>query len=77
MKVRMSDLIVNYFVDKYGKQTINIVLLHFDIIDSATITDKYGKRMPIIPEVFGHIVSNPEFRINRETSQLQKDFKTA
>jgi hypothetical protein len=65
MKVRMTDLIVNYFVDKFGKQTINLVLLHFDVIDKATIRSKNGKRIPIVPEVFGHIISNPEFRITR------------
>jgi hypothetical protein len=44
MKVRMTDLILNYFVDKQGKQTINLILLHFDMIDNASIKDKHGKR---------------------------------
>lgn len=44
MKVRMTDLIINYFVDKLGKQTINLILLHFDMIDRATIKDKHGRR---------------------------------
>jgi hypothetical protein len=44
MKIRMTDMIVNYFVDKTGKQTINLILLHFDMIDNATIKDKNGKR---------------------------------
>ena len=62
----MTDLILNYFADKFGKQTINVILLNFDMIDKATIKNKRGKRVPIVPEVFSHIVSNPEFRIRRE-----------
>jgi hypothetical protein len=79
MKVRMTDLILNYFVDKQGKQTIKIILLHFDMIDRATIKDKKGKRQEIVPEVFGHIISNPGFRIKREiTAAATKlpDFKS-
>jgi hypothetical protein len=44
MKVRMTDMILNYFVDKEGKQTINLILHHFDMIDNGTIKDKHGKR---------------------------------
>ena len=80
----MTDLVVNYFVDKFGKQTINLFLLHFDMIDRATRKDKHGKRQPIVPDVFGHIISNPELRIKREVTgggstanQHLIDFKTA
>jgi hypothetical protein len=50
------------------------------MIDRATIKDKNGKRQEILPEVFGHIISNPGFRIKREiTAAATKlpDFKSA
>ena len=61
MKIRMTDLILNYFMDRKGIMTISFVLTHFDIVDKVLIKDKFGRKKPMIPEIFAQIISNPEF----------------
>ena len=37
MKIYISDLILNYFLDKRGIQTISLILVRFDVIDRIKI----------------------------------------
>lgn len=64
-KVRMSDLILTYNLNKKGIQTITLVLTHFDVTDKSMIKTLSGKFEPMIPDVYAHIVTNPEFIVNR------------
>ena len=43
--------------------TINLILTHFDIIDRVMIQDKFGRKAPMIPEIFAQIISNPEAQL--------------
>lgn len=52
MKIRITDLILNYFLNRQGIMTINLILTHFDIIDRVMIQDKFGHSVPMIPEIF-------------------------
>jgi hypothetical protein len=63
MNIRMTDLILNYFLNRQGIMTINLILTHFDIIDRVMIQDKFGHKAPMIPEIFAQIISNPEAQL--------------
>lgn len=58
--IRMSDLIVNYAVDRTSKQNIKLILTHFDVIDKSRVKGPHGEMVPMIPDVYAHIISNPQ-----------------
>lgn len=62
MKIKMSDLILNYNMDNRGRQKITLILTHFDIYDNSLV-ELNEELVPQIPECYSHIISNPEFLV--------------
>lgn len=60
MKLKMSDLILDYRVDRRGVQTVTVILTQFDMIDKIKIKGPDGSSVPMIADIYSCIVSNPE-----------------
>ena len=61
--------------DGSDKQTITLILTHFDIVDKSMVKNLQGKMVPYIPEIYAHIVSNPEFLIKRQVAGITPEPK--
>lgn len=60
LSVRLGDLSLNYQLDRRGTQTITMILNEFDVADTTKVLRSDNTTGPLIPEVFSHIVCNPE-----------------